>query len=69
MGLGPFATYVPPGVYTRTLTEANVSNFVAGLRIPVYIGVGQEELSSSTLNLCAGQARLLTSRSSTKTSR
>jgi len=44
MALGPFVTYVPPGVYTRTLTETNAANLVAGLRIPVIIGVGQEEL-------------------------
>ena len=39
MSLGPFITYVPPNVYTRTLTEANVANIVAGLRIPFVIGV------------------------------
>jgi hypothetical protein len=59
MGLGPFATYVPPGVYTRTLTEANVSNLVAGLRIPVYIGVGQEELEQLDLELVRGSSSVL----------
>jgi len=56
MALGPFVTYVPPGVYTRTLTEANAANLVAGLRIPVYIGVGQEELDQSDLELVRGSS-------------
>src|SRR5512143_1386304 len=59
MALGPFVTYVPPNVYTRTLTEANVSNLVAGLRIPVYIGVGQEELEQSDLELVRGSSATL----------
>jgi hypothetical protein len=56
MALGPFVTYVPPGVYTRTLTEANVSNLVAGLRIPVIIGVGQEELEQDDIELVRGSS-------------
>lgn len=59
MALGPFVTYVPPGVYTRTLTEANAANLVAGLRIPVYIGVGQEELEQTDLELVRGSSALL----------
>jgi len=59
MGLGPFATFVFPGVYTRSLTEANVSNLVAGLRIPVYIGVGQEELEQLDLELVRGSSSTL----------
>jgi hypothetical protein len=56
MALGPFTTYVPPGVYTRTLTEANAANLVAGLRIPVEIGVGQEELEQDDLELVRGSS-------------
>jgi len=56
MALGPFITYVPPGVYTRTLTETNASNLVAGLRIPVLIGVGQEELEQDDLELVRGSS-------------
>lgn len=56
MALGPFISYVPPGVYTRTLTEANVANIVAGLRIPVVIGVGQEELTQSDVELVRGSS-------------
>lgn len=56
MALGPLVTYVPPGVYTRTLSEANAANLVAGLRIPVLIGVGQEELEQLELELIRGSS-------------
>ena len=56
MSLGPFITYVPPGVYTRTLTESNVAQLVAGLRLPVVIGVGQEELNQSNIALVRGSS-------------
>ena len=56
MALGPFISYVPPGVYTRTLTESNVANITAGLRIPVVIGVGQEELNQSNVALVRGSS-------------
>lgn len=56
MALGPFVTYVPPGVYTRTLTEANTANLVAGLRIPFVIGVGQEELEQIDLEMVRGSS-------------
>ncbi len=59
MALGPFITYVPPGVYTRTLTEINAANLVAGLRIPVLIGVGQEELDQNDLELVRGSSATL----------
>lgn len=59
MALGPFVTYVPPGVYTRTLTEANVANLVAGLRLPVFIGVGQQELEQTDLELVRGSSSTL----------
>ena len=56
MAIGPYSTYVQPGVYTRTLTEANISNVVSGLRIPVYIGVGQEELENYDFELVRGSS-------------
>lgn len=59
MALGPFITYVPPNIYTRTLTEANAANLVAGLRIPIYIGVGQEELEQPDLELIRGSSATL----------
>jgi len=59
VALGPFVTYVPPGVYTRTLTETNAANLLVGLRIPIYIGVGQEELTQSDLELVRGSSSTL----------
>ena len=56
MSIGPFSTYVQPGVYTRTITEANISNVVAGLRIPVYVGVGLEELPNYDFELVRGSS-------------
>ena len=59
MSLGPFITYVPPGVYDRTLTQANVANIVAGLRLPFVIGVGQETLEQDNLELVRGSSALI----------
>lgn len=59
MALGPFTSYVPPGVYTRTLTEANASNLTAGLRIPVIIGVGQEELENDNVEIVRGSSSVV----------
>lgn len=59
MSNGPFETYVPPGVYTRTLAEANAANLVAGARIPIYLGVGQEELEQLDLELVRGSSSTL----------
>jgi len=59
MSLGPFITYVPPGVYTQTLTQANVANIVAGLRIPFVIGVGTETLEQDNLELVRGSSGTL----------
>jgi len=56
MALGPFISYVPPGAYTRTLTEANVAQIVAGIRIPVVLGVGQEELTQSDVEIVRGSS-------------
>lgn len=54
MALGP--AYIPPGVYTRTLTESNVSTLLAGLRIPALIGVGQEELEQLDYEMVRGSS-------------
>jgi hypothetical protein len=56
MAIGPFISYAPPGVYTRTLTETNASNLVAGLRIPALIGVGQEELEQTDFEIVRGSS-------------
>lgn len=54
--MGPFSTYVQPGVYTRTLAEANVANIVGGVRIPLVIGVGQEELEQDNVEMVRGSS-------------
>lgn len=59
MASGHLITYVPPGVYTRTLAKADVANLVAGLRIPVVVGVGQEELEQLDLELVRGSSATL----------
>lgn len=59
MSLGPFSTYVQPGVYSRTLTDANVAALVAGLRIPFVIGVGQEQLQVADLEMVRGSSSSL----------
>lgn len=56
MALGPFISYAPPGVYTRTLTDTNATNLVAGLRIPALIGVGQEELEQDDFEIVRGSS-------------
>lgn len=56
MALGPFVTYAPPAVYTRTLTEASAANLITNLRIPVVIGEGQEELQQTDLELIRGSS-------------
>ena len=56
MAMGPFISYAPPGVYTRTLTETNASNLVAGIRIPAIIGVGQEELEQDDFEIVRGSS-------------
>lgn len=56
MAIGPFISYAPPGVYSRTLTDANASNLVAGLRIPAIIGVGQEELEQNDFEIVRGSS-------------
>lgn len=56
MAIGPFTTYAPPGVYTQTLIEPIVGNVLAGLRVPVLIGVGQETLTQNNIELVRGSS-------------
>ena len=56
MTIGPFTTYAPPGVYTRTVTEPVVGQLLGGLRIPVLIGVGQETISQNDFELIRGSS-------------
>lgn len=56
MPIGPFTTYAPPGVYTRTIQEPVVGQILGGLRIPVIIGVAQETLTQSNFELIRGSS-------------
>ena len=56
MGIGPFTTYAPPGVYTRTVTEPVVTQLLGGLRVPVLIGTAKETLSQTDYELVRGSS-------------
>jgi len=56
MGIGPFTTYAPPGVYTSTLVEPAVGQLLGGLRIPVLIGTGQESMSQDNYEIVRGSS-------------
>lgn len=56
MGIGPFTTYAPPGVYTRTTSEPAVEQLLGGLRVPVLIGTGKETLSQTDFEIIRGSS-------------
>ncbi len=61
MATDSFQTFSPtpdmnPGVYTQTFSDANVANLLGGIRIPAMIGVGQEELEQTDLELVRGSS-------------
>src|SRR5512135_1354293 len=56
MGIGPFSTYAPPGVYVQTLAEPVLSQILGGLRVPVLIGVAQESLTQTNFELIRGSS-------------
>lgn len=56
MGIGPFSTYAPPGVYTRTTAEPAVGQLLGGLRVPVLIGTGKETLSQTDFEIIRGSS-------------
>lgn len=58
MGIGPFTTYAPPGVYTRTIAEPVIGQLLGGLRIPVLIGTGQETLTQTDFEIVRGSSSL-----------
>ncbi len=58
MTIGPFTTYAPPGVYVQTITEPVVGLLLGGLRIPVLIGVGQETLTQTDVEIIRGSSSL-----------
>ncbi|MBP7624730.1 MAG: hypothetical protein KA763_12225, partial [Xanthomonadales bacterium] len=56
MGIGPFTTYAPPGVYTRTTAEPAVGQLLGGIRVPVLIGTGKETLSQTDFEIIRGSS-------------
>jgi hypothetical protein len=56
MPIGPFTTYAPPGVYTQTVVEPIVGQLLGGLRVPVLIGVGQETLTQTDIEMIRGSS-------------
>jgi hypothetical protein len=52
----PGTIYAPPGVYTRTLFDSPVSGVLAGVRIPVIIGTGNELLQQRDLEVIRGSS-------------
>jgi len=53
---GPFTQYIDPGVYTRTLTDSTVVTLTGGLRIPLFIGVGDEDLQLTDYEIVRGSS-------------
>ncbi len=56
MTIGPFTTYAPPGVYTQTIVDPVVGQLLGGLRVPVLIGVGQETLTQTDVEMIRGSS-------------
>jgi len=52
----PGQNYAPPGVYTRTLFENPFSGSIDSLKIPVFIGEGNEFLVQRNLELVRGSS-------------
>lgn len=55
---GPFTSYTPPGIYTRTLYDTTVASLNAGLRIPVFIGTGDEVICLTDVELFRGSSAI-----------
>ena len=53
---GPFLSYAPPGVYTRTLLDPAVIGLIGNLRIPAVIGVGEERLRTDDFQMVRGSS-------------
>src|SRR5579863_1575394 len=51
--------YVPPGVFTQTIYQPTTPALFNGLRIPIYIGVGQETLQQLNYELVRGSSAIV----------
>lgn len=49
-------TYVPPSVYVRTLYETPVSAVLSNVRIPVFVGTGNEILTQQDVEIIRGSS-------------
>lgn len=58
MGLGPFDSFSFPNVYTKTLNEAPLVTAAGELRIPAFIGVGQEDIPIENYEMIRGSSSL-----------
>lgn len=56
MAIGPFDSYAPPGPYSRTLFENPVQGLLEALKVPVFIGEGNEYLSQQDLENVRGSS-------------
>lgn len=54
MAIGPLETFVFPGVYTRTTTEAAGASAAGNIRFPGIIGTGLEEIRISDFEMIRG---------------
>lgn len=55
----PGNVYAPPGVYTRTLFENPTAGTLAGVKIPVLMGTGQEILFQESLEVVRGSSSVV----------
>lgn len=56
---GPFTSYAPPGVYTRTILDPAVVALIGNLRIPAVIGTGEERLRVDDFQMIRGSSNLV----------
>jgi hypothetical protein len=53
---GPFTSYAPPDVFTRTNFDPAVASLLGGLRIPVLVGVAEEQICVEDLEIFRGSS-------------
>lgn len=58
MAIGPLETFVFPGVFTRTITEAPGASAAGDIRFPAIIGVGFEQIRISDFEMIRGSSAI-----------
>lgn len=61
-GIGPFPSFVFPGVYTQTLNEAPRVTAAGGLRVPAFIGVADEVIPVTAYEMIRGSSSMADNR-------